>query len=97
MNAPAALATGTRQQVAVVIDDQNDDMALFLNGVRQTSVLFSGQLSLISDVNNWLGRSQYASDYELIGVYDEFRIYNVALTAAQLRTSSTAGPNPTFL
>jgi hypothetical protein len=92
-----ALATGTRQHVALVIDDANDDIALFLNGAPLANEAFTGQLSDITDVNNWLGRSQYAGDYEFIGVYDEFRIYDVALTAAQLATSFMAGPDPAFL
>jgi hypothetical protein len=96
-SASSALATGTRQHIAVVVDDTNDELSLYLNGVRQSSVLFSGRLSLVSDVNNWLGRSQYSGDYEFIGVFDEFRIYNTALGTAPLRTSSTAGPNPAFL
>jgi hypothetical protein len=97
VNAPAALATGTRQHVAVVVDATSQDLSLFLNGVRQSSVLFTGSLGAIDDVNNWLGRSQYASDYEFVGVYDEFRIYGVALTPAQVRTSSMGGPDAAFL
>jgi hypothetical protein len=58
---------------------------------------FTGQLSQISDVNNWLGRSQYSNDPELNATFDEFRIYDVALTAAQIQTSATAGPDATFL
>ncbi|HEX6274782.1 MAG TPA: LamG domain-containing protein, partial [Polyangiaceae bacterium] len=97
VNAASALPTGTRQHVAVVLDAANDEFSIFLNGVRQTSVLFTGSLAGISDVNNWLGRSQYSNDYEFIGVFDEFRIYGIALTTAQVRTSSMGGPDAAFL
>jgi hypothetical protein len=51
----------------------------------------------VSDVNNWLGRSSHSGDYEFIGVFDEFRIYDIALTPARISTSLLAGPNPAFL
>jgi hypothetical protein len=96
VNGSAALATGSLQQVVVAIDDQNDMVSLYVNGAFQATSAFSGQLSTIVDVNNWLGRSQFATDYELIGVYNEVRIYNVALTSAQVRTSFMAGANAAF-
>jgi hypothetical protein len=98
VNAAAALPTATRQHVALVFDDENDSLTLYLNGAPQNAILsFTGQLSQISDVNNWLGRSQYSNDPELNATFDEFRIYDVALTAAQIGTSATAGPDATFL
>jgi uncharacterized protein len=97
-NAAAALATATQQHVALVVDDQNNSLTLYLNGLPQNALLsFTGQLSQITDVNNWLGRSQYSGDPELNATYNEFRIYNVALTAAQIETSATAGPDAAFL
>jgi hypothetical protein len=97
VNASAELPRGTQQHVALVLDDQNNQMTLYLNGMPQTSLLnFTGQLSGISDVNNWLGRSQFSADPELLGIYNEFRIYSVALTAAQIATSFDAGPDATF-
>jgi hypothetical protein len=44
------------------------------------------QLSDIRDVNNWVGESQWSKDHCYHGSFDEFRIYDVALTACQLRT-----------
>ena len=46
-----------------------------------TSVLV---LEAGADVNNWLGRSQYPSDPYFNGKVDDFRIYNGAMTAAQV-------------
>ncbi len=41
-------------------------------------------LSDIDDVNVWLGKSQWSADVMLSGRYDEFLIFDVALTQAQL-------------
>jgi hypothetical protein len=97
LNAMSPLSTGTRHHLALVLDDTNDTMALYLNGANQGLTRFTGALADISDVNNWLGRSSHSGDYEFVGVFDEFRIYDVALSAAQVSTSSAAGPDATFL
>jgi hypothetical protein len=91
------LANGTVQHLALVIDDAGNEMSLYLNGALQQATAFPGALSEISDVNNWLGRSQWTGDYEFAGVFDEFRIYEAALSAAQIATSRSAGANPAFL
>jgi hypothetical protein len=54
-------------------------------------------LSAIPDVNNWIGRSQYAPDEYFAGKISEFRIYNAALTGPQLKTSKKMGENTTYL
>jgi hypothetical protein len=43
-------------------------------------------------VNNYLGKSQYADPY-LNGLFDEFRIYSVALSAAEIAATYVLGPN----
>jgi hypothetical protein len=42
--------------------------------------------------NIWIGRSQYADPY-FSGGYDEFRIYNGALTAMQIAIDAATGPD----
>ena len=54
-------------------------------------------LSGISDINNWLGRSQFVGDDEFSGTLEEFRIYAGALSEALIGVSNKAGPNPAFL
>jgi hypothetical protein len=83
---------GTLEHVAVVVDEGQGTLRLYLNGAELGSVPFVGDLAAINDVNNWLGRSNYAADPPLFGSLVEFRIYDQALTAAQLRTSFQAGP-----
>jgi hypothetical protein len=82
---------------ALVIDDSNNLMSLYVDGVFSSSVPFPGSLSAINDTNCWLGRSQFVADVYFSGIYDEFRVYSSALAASDVSFSHAAGPNPTFL
>src|SRR5664280_3668098 len=54
--------------------------------------------TLGNTTNNWLGRSEFeASDTTLVGSLDEFRIYNRALTAADVAQLNAGGPSQTYL
>ena len=44
-------------------------------------------------MNNWLGRSQWAPHPLFQGIYDEFRIYSKALSAAQIAEDFAKGPD----
>jgi hypothetical protein len=96
-SADAPLASGMMHHIVLVFDDTNNQLGLYLNGSVQELAAFTGALADVSDVNNWLGRSSHSGDYEFIGVFDEFRIYETALTPTQISTSFMAGPNPEFL
>ena len=91
-----ALATATMVHVAVVIDDTNNQMTLYKNGAFESAVAFPDSLSVLNDVNNWLGRSQYAADPSFSGSLHEFRIYGVALSLAQVQASFIGGTDPSF-
>jgi hypothetical protein len=90
------LPSGRLCHVAVVVDGQSRTLSLYRDGELADSAGNVGALSQINDVNNWLGRSQFTSDPELAGTYQEFRIYNGALSEAQIQASRTAGPDATF-
>jgi hypothetical protein len=81
--------------VAVVIDSRARRMSLFVNGaiVGATELMQDDPLSYVYDINNWLGRSQFPADDGFTGTFLEFRIYSVALTAAQVQASYGAGPD----
>jgi len=66
---------------------------LYLNGVLCSSGIASLPLSGINDTNNWLGRSQFATDPFLYGRYDEFRIYSGLLSDSDVAADYAAGPN----
>jgi hypothetical protein len=92
-----AMATGTMVHVAVVVDDTNNQMTLYKNGAFESSIAFTDSLSMLTDVNNWLGRSQYSADTSFAGTIYEFRIYGAALSANAVLASYLAGTNPAFL
>ncbi len=64
---------------------------------RASAESAGAHLADINDINNWLGRSQYDTDPAFRGSYLEFRIYEAALTAAQIELSFAEGPDPAFL
>jgi hypothetical protein len=92
-----SLPASTQLHVAVVVDDTNNQLAFYVNSALEGMAAFTGSLSQISTVNDWLGRSQFSVDPELTGTLHEFRIYNTALTPAQLNFSATQGPDPAYL
>jgi len=91
------LSTGTMVHVALVIDDANDEMTLYRNGAFEVSVAFADSLSLLNDINNWLGRSQYIIDPSFGGTFHEFRISDAAVSAPAIQTSFLGGTDPSFL
>ena len=88
---------GSKAHVALVFDDANDQMKLYLNGRFVGGAVVTGSLSAITDRNNWLGRSQYRSDESFAGSLHELRIYDRALAPAQLELSFSYGTDPSFL
>ena len=81
--------------VGVVIDSGAHRMSMFVNGaiVAATDIVQDDPLSYVYDINDWLGRSQFPVDDGFTGSFLEFRIYSVALTAAQIQASYDAGPD----
>jgi Concanavalin A-like lectin/glucanases superfamily len=78
------LTRGT--QVVLVVNASQGSLAVYIDGTLEVATT-SGQaieLSAIGDVNNWLGRSQFASDPEFAGEILDFRIYGSPLSAAQV-------------
>lgn len=81
--------------VGVVIDSRAHRMSMFVNGAvaAGTDLMQDDPLSYVYDINDWLGRSQFPADDGFTGSFLEFRIYSVALTAAQIQASYDAGPD----
>jgi hypothetical protein len=92
-NAPAPLPIDTPTHLAVVIKGGAQTVALYQDGALLTECTLSRPLSALSDVNNWLGRSNFERDVDLSGSYDEFRVYAAALDAQQIADSFAAGPD----
>ena len=91
------LPTGVLSQVVLVVDDTHDVMTLYRDGALEGSKPFLDSLSLLNDINNWLGRSQYSNDPPFDGTFYEFRIFNAPLSANAVRTLFLGGTDPAFL
>ena len=91
IDAPAALATGVWTHLAVTAGAGLG--VLYVNGaeVARNAALTVRPADLGSTTQNWIGRSQYASDPHLSGALDGFRIYSRVLTAAEVAQFADTG------
>jgi hypothetical protein len=83
INGNAALPTGVWKHVAVTLSGNTG--TLYVDGVQvgQNTNITLRPSSLGNTNLNYIGRSQYSDPY-LDGQIDEFRIYNRALSAAEV-------------
>jgi hypothetical protein len=93
----AATVDGQSFHFAVSWSDDGDGTSTlnyWRDGVHQVvDASANSTLSDLNDVNNWLGRSTWLNDANLDGTFEEFRIYNTALTGDQVAASMAAGPD----
>ncbi len=87
---------GTQYHAAVVIDADGGGpgiatQTLYINGVPApdgaggpATINSAHQLANLNDVNNWLGRSNWTQDSNFGGSFNEFRIYDNALSASDV-------------
>jgi len=79
--------------IAVVVDGTKQQLRMYAAG-EPLGRGVAPSLAALSDENDWLGRSQWVQDtYLMRGTYDEFRIYDVALSDADLAALEAAGPD----
>jgi hypothetical protein len=62
IDAPRPLPTNVMTHLALVLDGASRTMTLYMNGAVQGSTAVSKSLASLKDVNNWLGRSQFAEE-----------------------------------
>jgi hypothetical protein len=84
------------EHVASVIDAQTWTLSLFYNGMLHGPVMLPGTPSDLAPDSLWLGRSHFDYDPAFHGEILEFRIYDAALSRAQLQASAAAGPDYDF-
>jgi hypothetical protein len=105
LNSPRIFPSGRLAHVAVAVDGEVGSMFVYIDGVLEGSFVPEPvpdavpppvDLSLVNDINCWLGKSQFSYDQELAATFHEFRIYNAALTAEQIALSKIAGPDAVF-
>ncbi len=95
INTSEVLSTGWHH-VAVTIDLGSTTDTLYINGqaVGQNTATRNTPSNLGETTQNWLGRSQYASDPYYNGSLDEFRIYNRVLSQAEIQQIMRGELNP---
>jgi hypothetical protein len=86
------LPSGVEVYVAVSYNYAANQSRLYSNAVVVASGTAPVALSTINDVNNWLGRSQW-NDGMFAGKFNEFRIWEGALTEQEVAASMASGPN----
>jgi hypothetical protein len=92
-SANAALGT----QLVLVAGGPDGSLVIYINGAKEASapLLPAIDITKISDVNDWLGRSQYHAppyiDPNFHGEILDFRIYSGPLSAAQVALSYSLG------
>ncbi len=96
-NSLAPLALDLQHHICLVIDEGagangRTRLTAYLDGVARGTLETTYRLRDLIDDNFWLGRSQFPSDESAHASYDELRIHDRALTAAQIRTSFERGP-----
>lgn len=79
--------------VTVVHDELGGLGKLYINGVAQAVLVPNRTLGSITDVNNWLGRSQWGGDPMFTGSFNEVRIHDTALSAEEIMANYLAGPD----
>ncbi len=89
----AAANLNTEIHVALTYDDAADEWRWYRNGVLMEAVPDTAGPTTLVDVNNWLGRSNWAADANLNGDYNEFRIYDYTLSQNQIFGNFLAGPD----
>jgi hypothetical protein len=79
------VTTGSWQHVAVTLSGSMG--VLYINGaeVGRTSNMTLNASSIGATTQRWIGRSEYAADPYFAGQMDNFRVYNRALSAAEVQ------------
>jgi hypothetical protein len=83
----------TNLYVACVLDPPTGFMGVYTNGTLAISTNNLQSLDSVSTNRFFLGHSLFPSDPPLNGSIDEFRIYNAALSPAQISDNYKNGPD----
>ncbi len=68
----------------------------YRNGVLSGTLNLPFRLTEMDDVNNWIGRSMWAADNNANFSLNDLRIYDRAITQAEVKSTYAAGPDAVF-
>lgn len=92
LNGPSSMPIGTEANVTIVYSPTANQSRMYVDGQLVASGTAPKPLSSLNDYNDYIGRSQWGDPF-YSGSINEFRIYNTALTAAQIEADFEAGAN----
>jgi hypothetical protein len=86
LSSASALATGWHHIAVVLAAGATYTGTLYIDGASAATnaAMTLHPSDLGNTANNWIGRSAFAADPYLAGLVDDFRVYNRALTAAEI-------------
>jgi len=89
------LMDGLENHIVLTINGPNKLAKIYLNGeLVEVKYDFTNTPALLGlTTNNYLGRSQWGGDDYLVGMINEFRIYDGALDQLRVKANYLAGPD----
>ena len=88
-----ATTLGARMHLVATYDGSASAWRLYKNGVLLSTLPTLLGPSTLDDLNVWLGRSNWSGDSNADATYDEFRVYDYALSAQEILGNYQAGPD----
>ncbi|MCX8108871.1 MAG: hypothetical protein N3G20_08710, partial [Verrucomicrobiae bacterium] len=89
---PSLFPKNTPTHLVVTYSYSERTVRIYMNGLLVSTGSVSIPLKSITDVNNWLGKSNWPDPY-YSGLIDEFRIYEGTLTPVEIALNAAVGPN----
>jgi hypothetical protein len=93
VSSPNFFPKNTPAHLVVVYAPVDGGTRIYVNGALDVSGAAPDPLSALQDVYGYLGRSGYGGDPTFQGSFDEFRIYDGALSGVQVAADFASGPN----
>jgi hypothetical protein len=84
------------QHFAVTWDEATGQIVTYEDGLLKSSMTVDDKMSDISDVNCWLGRSNWTQDNDMQGDFDEFRVYDRILDTNEMALNIAVGTDNNF-
>ncbi|GAA5116076.1 autotransporter-associated beta strand repeat-containing protein [Luteolibacter yonseiensis] len=84
---------GVEFHQVIIYDKELKEWRWYRNGILMEVIADNEGPTTIHDLNVWLGRSEFSSDNNFRGRFDEFRIYNHTLSEGEIYGNFLAGPD----